>query len=50
MVNEDKIIKVELGQKIFEKEAPEPKQFLLIKNAGHNNIYDFSVKEKFLAF
>ncbi len=46
---QDKIIKVELGQKIFEK-APEPKQFLLIKNAGHNNIYDFSIKEKIFSF
>lgn len=45
----DRIIPWRFGKKLFDL-APEPKDLLLITDAGHNNLYDFGVSRKIIKF
>ena len=45
----DNIVNISLGKKVYEA-APQPKEFLFVPNAGHNNLFEFNVEEKLLIF
>lgn len=45
----DRTIPVRFGQKLFET-APEPKTFILLESAGHNDLYDHSAAEHVIRF
>ena len=38
----DNVIDINFGKKVF-KSAPEPKKAIFVKNAGHNNLYEFKI-------
>ena len=46
---EDNVISIEFGIKIFNS-APKPKEAFYVKEAGHNNLYEFNVYEKIVSF
>lgn len=45
----DRTIAVRFGHKLFEA-APEPKTFVLLKSAGHNDLYDHGAAEQVIRF
>ena len=45
----DNIINIKFGKKVFNS-APEPKEYIYIPNAGHNNLYEFDLYEKIFKF
>ena len=45
----DNVIDINFGKKVF-KSAPEPKKAIFVKNAGHNNLYEFNIYEKIKQF
>ena len=45
----DNVININFGKKVF-KSAPEPKKAIFVKNAGHNNLYEFNIYEKIEQF
>ena len=45
----DRVIPWSFGKRLYEA-APNPKELLLITNAGHNNLYDYGVGEKVIEF
>jgi len=46
---EDNVISIEFGKKIFNS-APKPKEAFYIKKAGHNNLYEFKIYQKVINF
>ena len=40
----DKVVPWKFGKKLFDA-APGPKELLLIREAGHNDLYDFGVSQ-----
>ena len=45
----DNVININFGKKVF-KSAPEPKKAIFVKNAGHNNLFEFNIYEKIEQF
>lgn len=45
----DNVVPVSLGRKLFEN-AAEPKEFVILPGAGHNNLFDFGIVEVTDAF
>ncbi len=46
---EDNVINIEFGKKIFNS-APKPKEAFYVKKGSHNNLYEFGVYEKIINF
>ena len=45
----DNIIDINFGKKVFEF-ANQPKESLFVKNAGHNDLFDFDIEKKIFSF
>ena len=45
----DRTIPARFGRKLFEA-APEPKTFILLESAGHNDLYDHGAAEQAIRF
>ena len=47
--SKDNVISINFGKKLFNA-APEPKKSLFIKDAGHNNLFEFNIYKSIFSF